>query len=307
MRLTYLTYCPRSGSTKLAQMLADACFVVPEFRSPILLAERGGYRRGLTADEILACLRADRQIGSNLGLDDRDLVRIADLAESDPAPSVLAAVISVWCERNDTPTPAEALVKLGRMVDHGDDVLSGDDSSGLVHLVRDPRAVVRSMLRSRPPRSSATQDFAFGDPLFAARLWRSRVLRYERLACDHPTRTRLVRFEDLANGGTLDGVRSFIGRSGDAIALRVPNVEQSLHRDVDKPLDVASHNELWRRELEPGVIHQIEVICHEHMLRYGYAVDRAPTSADRLEVALRSAIRTPRRTAMRIRERWGRR
>lgn len=290
MRLTYLTYCPRSGSTKLSQMLADRCVVVPEFRTPIRLAERASGDASTPAD-VEAVLAADVQLEENLGFDGPARARVASLAQPGLA-GVARAVVTEWAERNAIDAPSSALLKLGRLVEYIDFVLEADSSARMLFIVRDPRAVVRSMHGSRPPRGEGDLTFSHGNPYFAVRMWRRRLAAYERAAVRYRDRVAAVRFEDLGDPSELERVASFVGTVDQTIPFMVSEREQTLHTKVDRSFDVGL-NRQWQDELSARTVRNIEALCRHDLSRWGYDVESPPSAPATAAAHLTAALSRP--------------
>jgi len=154
-----------------------------------------------------------------------------------------------------------------------------------VHLVRDPRAVAASLIRSNVHRSTA---------YYAARRWRMDVdfgLAFERAAPDGVLR---LAYEELVvdPGSTLRRVCQFCSLEFDPVMLASPQGEGAeyssfyaqIHANVDRPA-TREFVDRWAGDLSAGHVALIEAVAGERMEELGYT--RAATAAADLPNAWR--------------------
>ena len=146
-----------------------------------------------------------------------------------------------------------------------------------IHVVRDPRAVANSLIRSEVHRSN---------PLFAAYRWRRDVgdgLAFEET---HPGKVLRVKYEELirAPEQTLRDVVAFLGIDYDPAMLEYQESAKSaynsdyyakVHRNLGE-MPKTERIAKWRDELSDDVVALIQDLCADAMTRLGY---------ERLEVA----------------------
>ncbi|TFH33726.1 MAG: sulfotransferase [Anaerolineales bacterium] len=152
-----------------------------------------------------------------------------------------------------------------------------------IHLIRDPRAVANSLIRSDVHRST---------PYHAAKRWMMDVgagLAYEQA---FPERIMRIRYEDLVSRpeDTLTSVFGFLemdyypyllhNTSGDADYSKF---YENIHANLNRPVS-ADHVKRWTTELSPGAIETIEIICAELMERMGYEPVSASISLKEIDV-----------------------
>ncbi len=146
-----------------------------------------------------------------------------------------------------------------------------------VHLVRDPRAVALSLMRSPAHRSNA---------LFAARRWDRDVRAGQDARRTLRDRVLEVAYEDLVldTEPCLREICRFLGISFDRRMLRYPETGtgeyndayyRSLHRKLGDRPD-ASRIQAWRSSLTQRQQQVIEDICHPTMAAYGYPRETPP-------------------------------
>jgi hypothetical protein len=241
------------------------------------MAERGTAEPP-NKHELEALLGQDAQLAENLGLSSTDC---ADMAATAPATlgGVTEAVVRRWVGRNGIEPADSALVKLGRLIEFADAALEADRSAQMVFIVRDPRAVVRSMHRSQPPRGSTDATFSLGNPYFAVRMWRRRLQAYERAKARYGDRVTAVRFEELGDDKEIDRLVNFVGPVPplQAIPFAVSEREQTLHTKVDDSFDLGL-NRQWRDDLSARTVRNIEALCHDELGRWGYSQGVTPSA-----------------------------
>jgi hypothetical protein len=139
-----------------------------------------------------------------------------------------------------------------------------------VNVVRDPRAVVSSLIRSDVHRSNA---------FFAALRWLKDVTAGFDLQDRFPDDVLLVRYEDLVRDPepVLRKVCGHLGIAYEA-GMAAPKGNEmreygswysQAHALLDKPPD-PDRIDLWRTQLSPRQLSLIESICGEPMGRLGY-------------------------------------
>jgi omega-hydroxy-beta-dihydromenaquinone-9 sulfotransferase len=210
---------------------------------------------------------------------------------SDPASLFAAAVLrltkaagkSIPCEQ----TP--------RNVFYGKALLEAFPASHIVHIVRDPRAVMASQKKrwqrrhlaadgKAVPRYASLRVWVNYHPYTAARLWSAATDRAVELI-GHP-RVTLIRFEDLVQRPeeTVRGLCDSLHLDYDRHMLDVEHINSShqssvggarkgLHADtVDK----------WRDALDRAEIAIAERYCGAHMRHFGYEMDQCDPDGNKL-------------------------
>jgi hypothetical protein len=140
----------------------------------------------------------------------------------------------------------------------------------IVHLLRDPRDAVASMLRMPwAPKNVASNTYAW--LRFNQGAWRSR----------HRPQYLLVRYEDLVTQPELQ-LRRICAFAGEEYspAMLVPNSDPSADRPwFDRAEEPVTAGRLgkWREELTANQVALVEWVVGEHMQTFGYeAVGLAP-------------------------------
>lgn len=160
----------------------------------------------------------------------------------------------------------------------------GQNTPRFVHLVRDPRVVVSSLIRSDVHNSNAYD---------AARRWIQDVsygLTLEELAPEHIIRLtyeELIQISDSA----LKQISEFLGLAvvSNGLSLREDRSEystiyDSIHSDLDKPIHHESLDR-WSGDLSLEEVTLVEEICDARMTELGYQSSRQDYKTRRLRLA----------------------
>jgi hypothetical protein len=159
--------------------------------------------------------------------------------------------------------------KTPRFVRHLDLIIGAFPDAVVIHLVRDPRAVVSSLMRSDVHRSTAYH---------AARRWQMDVsagLAYEAV---HPEKVLRVTYEDLVlqPQENLEAITDFIGIAFEPKMLekRAGTEEYSafydnIHSNLDQEV-TNRHIQKWVEHLKPEEVRFVESMSLELMGRLGY-------------------------------------
>jgi len=164
--------------------------------------------------------------------------------------------------------------KTPRFVRHTELLRDAFPDARFVHVVRDPRAVALSFMRSPVHRSN---------PLYAARRWRRDAGAGRELTDAHPDRAIEVRYEDLVTAPreTIERTCGFLGIAFDERTLayhrdaadEIADSHRAIHARLAAPPDPARIH-AWRDALTPAQVRTIETIAGPLMDRFGYARDQ---------------------------------
>lgn len=181
-----------------------------------------------------------------------------------------------------------------------EDIFADFPDARVIHLVRDPRATVASLLRMPwAPASTGLNSLFCRRTLEAVRPFRARI-------CE-------LRLEDLLARpeAELRRVLEFVGEAWDAAVL--DHASRGPAGDVPplpwfaaarRPLQPPAEPPAWRAQLGPAWIRNIEQVHRRSMARYGYApaaLEREPSWLERQRARLADAGRVARGLAHRRR------
>lgn len=278
-RFLIMLYVNRSGSTLASRLLSEASdelFVFPELAFPLWLLFERRFDRPHAAAELCALISSDPRIDA-LPLSSDQLRAICEAHCSGDLAELLEAIATACLGR----CPRTIGLKLERFADHPSLLASALRDPLIVHLVRDPRAVVSSMMRAPVPEKPGF-TMARDDVLFAARYWRDYVRKVGAAAERRPVMQ--VRYEDLTADPDA-AIRGILRRLGlhdsarpTASAYRTSALDRELHPNVFAPI-MPSRAAAWRDELAPSPTRLIEHICRREMRALGYAVAYPPAPA----------------------------
>jgi len=280
MRFAFLIYVARSGSTLLARQLdgvSPDLLVTPEWNVPIAALRLGETRlRALDAEALSSFVRLDRQIG-NLELDLSQLEACTAAAAGGGVRRLVEALAEAHAAKRGR-APRAVVIKNSAALWVADALFEAFPEAVFVHIVRDGRAVVNSLIHTESSYDPG-HPMGRGDPVHCARLWTAYLDRVDQLRARWPERLLTVVYESLIQNEaeTLAGLRAELatrlgvelppGAGGGNFA--VPARERGLHALVGKPPQ-AARAEGWKSELSQSAGIAVESIQAEHLRARGY-------------------------------------
>lgn len=166
--------------------------------------------------------------------------------------------------------------KVPRFVRFGDLLKSNYPRAKFIHLIRDPRAVVSSLIRSNVHRSNA---------YYASLRWLKDVRAGLDLKERYAEDVLEVRYEELVKRpkGTTERVCSFLGLDFDPAMLSYHKTNRSeyssyyskVHNKLAQPPN-RDRIEAWRSHLSNRQQSLIESLCAQTMLLLDYRPDKSP-------------------------------
>lgn len=294
MRFIFLSYVSRSGSTMLASELAahsDEVLVVPESRLlEVLIAEGDEKLKRLDFARLNDLIMLDHQI-ANLGISMDDLRALCARSVGKGILYIMESISAMMAEMRGI-RPKLIVIKLGSLIFLHKQLEKIFPDCGYLHVVRDPRAVVNSMVRSNRPYFPE-EKMGRGDALYIAGHWNYFLNVVDKVQA-LGGRVYTVRYEDLI--ADLDATLMKLCRnyevkysSNKILGLyEVPEIERSIHSLVgNKPVKERSVS--WRAELKGWQIAAVELYCSRHMKMYGYEKVR-PIQNGRIFFAMLIAV-----------------
>jgi len=286
--LIFVTGASRSGTTMLARMLGahSAIMTLNELHYFGSLWDPDDADRRFSARELseLAAVLLARQ---NKGLWGerpteverawgRRLVRRLPTADCTAA-GLYAAVLR---RLSEDARKTFACEQTPRNIFYASRLLELYPQARVVHIVRDPRAVLASQKNRWRVRKLGAAHMPFREmlrsrvnyhPLTMSQLWNRATEQAQRLE-SHP-RVLLLRFEDLAEDPAAGARRlcAFLGLKYEPEMLEVPRWGSSNLEHSSSSLGVSRDVlEKWRGELSVGETLIGEKVCHRMMQRFGY-------------------------------------
>lgn len=271
VRLIFLVYVPRSGSTLLSRLLSEAlgdCVVIPELRIPRELFRAERSRGGpLPADELRRIVDSDHQAPS-LGLDEAAWSRCIDAGAGRGAECFLKEIARAVAADREI---EGAIFKCGSLRHFWTDVERSCPDAEAIHIYRDPRGVVSSTIRAERPYHQGRR-MGRGNPRFIARKWADCMEWAARIGSRNP-RFHEVSFEDLCHreqetmAELTSSLQLRLDRAGPT--LRVDPRESTIHRKVHQNPDDA-RTDAWIEELRPSTGRIVEWIAGGALEARGY-------------------------------------
>jgi len=286
--LFFIVGCGRSGTSLLQMMLAShpAVTMPNETGFYAILWRRHPRLRNIRDDamfdRVLAIVLSSPRIRA-MGLDE---ARVRALAKAGKRSweTILLAILTTFREQRGCDRVGE---KSPEHIHYTHRIVDGFPNARIIHIVRDPRAVVLSL--SRTP--------------FAGRFVGRNITRWQKAILQHrryadalgPERYRLVRYEDLVSDAerTLTSLCSFLDLPFDRAMLRHESREEKVFASWQeghmantlKPVFTSSI-EKWKTDLSRRHIALIEHALREDMALLGYEPTGAATPLPDLQLAL---------------------
>jgi hypothetical protein len=280
--LPYFKHMQRSGLTTASNGDAIDPPLGIEFR-PGDIDDRGALGALSISDDnirgILDSLRALYRAERDAGFSDSPPQEFVDCLEEKIEPGKASDVFRAFIEAIRTYRGADpsALVGFKELFIEefiGNLIAVFGSDLGVIHIVRDPRAVLASR-----NHSDLTKKLGLRHPiLFVARMWRTSVQYRQHWATVHPRSVLGVRFETLVNQreDMVSELCRFIGIKPDAAMFDESSYR---HEDGSPWRSTTGHGRLktasdavdiWRTVLPREDQGVIEYLCQEQMIREGY-------------------------------------
>lgn len=283
MKIFALLYCARSGSTFLARQVSakfpQVC-VVPEFRLPMLLLWLGEEKvRALSSEALNELMLDDFQMG-NLIQNPSRLTSLCVELRGRGIADIIESVVGEYAQSTGQSDKEIFLIKNSELLFVADELVAAFPGAKFIHMRRDPRAVVNSLIRSKDPYDD-NRPMGRGDPLYAAGIWKRycdtvSALSQRNDVLDLP-------FEDFITNesDSFKTLSEFMGTTlelssgGDAV-YEVGESERQLHTLVRKSAE-KSRVDAWVTELDRATINAIDYWLQADMRKFGYSALNSET------------------------------
>ncbi len=268
MKLGFITYCSRSGSTFLSRVLneyEDICVAIEGDLPPEIL---GAKNTRPTAFSSRADLKTTLDnIWSNSKLDSWSIpieeLRASCLSEPLPKDTRELFLRLLTLYRDHHKPEADSVLYKGPPVMPWESrrILTHFPDARIIHVIRDPRGVFNSQKRNNNPYEG--RPFS-RNPVQTATEWRRAVhhttnlndprileVRYERLMKNlESTMTEICDFLDIP-------VKRLTADSDSGFAQKIPAAERMIHSRVGKK-PIRKRITLWREQLRQSEIYAVE-------------------------------------------------
>lgn len=274
MKISFLLYCARSGSTFFASQVAkwaENVVVLPEFRLPqILLGMTEAQCMALSPNGLQRLFSQDIQF-DNLGFCLGQQQLLAQELSGRGRRAVFCGVLEAYRRTHGT-TGSHFLVKNGRLIYQMTELLDVFPDANLIEVLRDPRGVVNSMSTTKTVYSYGGA-MAGGDPLRALDEWKQYRLASLRLRDQRSSQAVKVLFEKLVSDdayatGLIE--RHFGVRQSESAGLNLSALESNLHPRANASAD-SNRSDSWKFELAEHTGMAIEALLGDSLTSAGYA------------------------------------
>ncbi|WP_416357047.1 sulfotransferase [Aureimonas phyllosphaerae] len=282
-------YVNRSGSTLFSRLVSErfpgAC-MFPELSFPLHLLALRSRGHSVTGQALHELIRRDPRIEA-LGIPDAELKAVCETNSSDDLGALFDALAGAM--RGGRPHRV-VLFKLETLLGMAGALVNAFPGIKFIHVVRDPRAVASSMLRTPVPEKPGF-DMARGSAVHAARHWRRYIRQVETLAGSAPVLT--IGYESLGAdlptvAARLEAYLNLSAEEPDAAqrlnAYATAAIDAKLHQNIHKPF-MRDRVDGWSDELSPRDVFVIEMICQAEMAGLGYEPARPRIGNRRVAMA----------------------
>lgn len=290
MKIAFLVYDSRSGSTLLSRLMVErlpGVVVTPEIGFESLLTRAARFRGRLDAGAWQAILAAPGY-DKNLGVSPAFLRQLARTGSGVGAAEMLQAILREHIDQTlgRSVVPDWVVVKYGRHVLRWREILQSFGANArMIHIVRDPRAVISSKLRTTRPYYRF-EKLAWGGSLLAAYRWGAFAKAF-REAREAGVATCEVAYERLLDDP--DAVLAALGQFLDispttcatSTSYQIPASEREIHQFVQDGKLRGSRTTAWEQELSRRDRRTIEAWLQEEILARGYPLNRRRGMASR--------------------------
>jgi len=276
VKIAFLVYDSRSGSTLLSREITASLgdvFVTPEigFDSLFSMGDSGLAKNGWAI--ALRCLYESHDFTNFDVPYDRALWIVNNDGQPLSLSQGVRALIKEFSACHNYSEAAWVIIKNGSHLRWWREMhqFFGDDLY-LLYIVRDPRAVISSKLRTARPYHPG-EVMAWGGVVPAAIRWRiyansiNSVKEKNIKICE-------LRYEDLVQDREreLNRISKFmsIPQSGSKGIYSVPETEKLIHKLVESHLLDADRIDAWRSQLSILNQYRVEAICRAEMVQYNY-------------------------------------
>ena len=269
----FIVGASRSGTTMLRLMMnAHSRLAVPDemkyFRHVDGQYDLEAWQTSLPREDYLALARHYLDVQDAVFSEATEALEAALLATEDRTlRGPYQALLSYWAR-------AQGKARWGEKTPHNifyvDVMAEMFPEAQFIHVVRDPRAVVRSM---------GASAYYSDEPVFNALNWRMSVRTGRRFFQEHlrPEQRHTVRYEDLVRDpeSVLRSTCAFLGESFEPGMLRFyETADQDMAHEIRTPSITNPVHEKgltkWRERLSAAEVGLSEVLCREEMNTFGY-------------------------------------
>jgi hypothetical protein len=265
MKPIFVGGCERSGTTLLAALLAGHSRVIAPPEAQFFL---GGLAAGRhSGGDDMAAFAAFVKNDWRFHLWELPQSLPEELAKSLPPAAVMAGLARAYADRTKESNVDRWVDHMPLNIAYAPTLLEEFDEAPMVHIVRDPRAVVASVL---------PLDWGPPSPRTGARWWLSRIAMGLAAEAAFPDRVVRVYYEELVRDprGTLARLCPLVGLEFEptmveSVNAHLPAYTQKQHALVGKPPDPA-RIDAWRSKLSARDLAVIEGELREVQVMLGY-------------------------------------
>lgn len=264
-------------ANQIARNMPDV-LVFPELDFIGLLFTSGDrYVRSLSAQRLLALLRQDDKL-DDIGLSPNEWTVIANECAGKGILVLLTQVAVLFARHSGRDEPRVVLFQRGTLLSVTREITNLAPSAKFIHIVRDPRAAVSSIVGIRAARFTKfdKKRMGRGDAIGLSKNWLKYTRRVDDLRERLPGDVLQIQYEDLCREREeyLRRIAEFLRVSyspaeRDKAGLAVGTKEQELHTNIDRA-PMLERLLAWREELTGWRGFLVEYVIGDRLEFYGY-------------------------------------
>jgi len=286
-QIVFLLHANRSGSTFLSSMLDKTRYVGMSIEGGFFLRffiEGTTLQNDNDIDKLINSFQSDPRFKDWESDTERARNSLRQLPKPANVEDVTRCIMSNYFSNQDV----DYFIFKGSGGEHYVPLLRKlFSNSKFIHIVRDPRAVINSQLKTK---SSIVNVPMANDPIIAAKRWSKMVNSFWNERGDDFLE---VRYEDLMDdvGQAMKRICDFLNVPGlrapefDPEAgvgeyfNRIPEDQKNIHANVKTGVALKQRASAWQEELSETDIHLIQTTSRKEMERLGYeAMNISPTA-----------------------------
>lgn len=280
INIIFLIYCARSGSTLLSRLLdeySDIGVTIETRFMKDLLDLKQGFEKQETAEVLFRRLeKSDKFSNLNIGSDDF----IDRFDGKHTVSSIAESILDAYFSR-EKPQSRAWIVKDSANVYYMNQILKEMPDSRFIHIIRDGRAVLNSMLNTVDPYTRKSMSI---DTINTARYWKKYITCADTFKEEHPEAILEMQYENLITNteAEINKIRKFIGlKCGETEVIKntsvnyfdkIPEPEKEIHHLVMSKPEI-SRLDAWEDKLPIPDKRLFEYITGTVLTKKGYRIN----------------------------------
>jgi uncharacterized protein YjiS (DUF1127 family) len=242
-----------------------------------LFANGDQYIRRLSASKLFSLLEKDHKIG-DVGFSRDEWMEISNKSAGQGIHSLLNQIVKSYSQRQERAIPDVVLFQRGTLLSVVPEISSLLPSAKFIHIIRDPRAAISSIVGIKATQFKAynRKRMGRGDALGLGKNWVKYTQRVQELLESLPNNILQVQYEEVCRNQekNLNCIADFISVPYSIVTpknnkLKVGTNEHELHKYIDKA-PVLERLDAWKKELDCWRGYLVEFVIGKRLSLFGY-------------------------------------